>query len=45
MRQVGVLASLNQDERVWLEEVAVGDAVVKLGLDPGRQARLSIVRP
>ena len=39
MQQVGVLASLNHGERVWLEEVTVGEAVVKLGLNPGRQAR------
>src|SRR5579875_2900367 len=30
MAQVGALASLNEEEMVWLEEVPVGDAVVKL---------------
>jgi hypothetical protein len=44
MQQVGALASLNEEESVWLEEVAVGDAVVKLGLNPGRQARVRILR-
>lgn len=44
MRQVGVLARLNEDERVWVEDVAVGDAIVKLGLNPGGQARVRIVR-
>jgi DNA-binding IclR family transcriptional regulator len=44
MRQVSVLAGLNDDEKVWLERVAVGDAIVKLGLNPGRQARVHIVR-
>ena len=33
----------------WLkelgDEVAVGDAIVKLGLNPGRQGRVKIVRP
>jgi hypothetical protein len=44
MQQVGVLAALNDKERVWLEDVTVGDAVVKLGLNPGRQARVRILR-
>lgn len=44
MQQVGALASLNEQEQVWLEDVTVGDAVVKLGLNPGRQARVRIVR-
>lgn len=44
MAQVGVLASVNDAERVWLDEVAVGDAVVRFGLSPGRQARVQIVR-
>lgn len=44
MQQVGALAALNESEQVWLEEVAVGDAVVKLGLRPGRQARVRIIR-
>lgn len=44
MQQIGALAALNDDEHVWLEEVAVGRAVVKLGLRPGRQARVQIIR-
>jgi hypothetical protein len=44
MQQVGALAALNDSEQVWLEEVAVGEAVVKLGLKPGRQARVRILR-
>jgi hypothetical protein len=45
MQQVGALASLNDTEQVWLDEVAVGEAIVKLGLKPGGQARVRIVRP
>ena len=44
MQQVSALAALNEQEQVWLEEVTVGDAVVRLGLKPGRQARVRIVR-
>jgi hypothetical protein len=45
MRQVSVLASLNDnDERVWVQDVAVGDAIVKLGLSPGGQARVRFLR-
>jgi len=44
MQQVGALAGVNQDESVWLEDVAVGDAVVRLGLNPGGRARVRIVR-
>jgi DNA-binding IclR family transcriptional regulator len=44
MQQVGALAALNDSEHVWLEEVTVGDAVVRLGLRPGRQARVRITR-
>lgn len=44
MQQVSVMATLNDDERVWLEDVVVGDAVVRLGLNPGGQARVRIVR-
>ena len=44
MQQVGALAALNEQEQVWLEQVTVGDAVVKLGLKPGRQARVRIIR-
>jgi DNA-binding IclR family transcriptional regulator len=44
MQQVSVLATLNDDESVWVEEVTVGDAKVKLGLNPGKQTRMLIVR-
>lgn len=44
MQQVSALASLNEEEHVWLEQVVVGDATVHLGLKPGRQARVRIVR-
>ncbi|HWE11038.1 MAG TPA: hypothetical protein VG325_16945 [Solirubrobacteraceae bacterium] len=44
MQQVGALAALNDSEQVWLEEVAVGEAIVKLGLKPGGQARVRILR-
>ncbi|MGA9856425.1 MAG: hypothetical protein WBQ18_01110 [Solirubrobacteraceae bacterium] len=44
MQQVGALAALNENERVWLEDVCVGGAIVKLGLNPGRQARVRIIR-
>ncbi|HLH66225.1 MAG TPA: hypothetical protein VKV27_11020 [Solirubrobacteraceae bacterium] len=45
MAQVAALAALNEDERVWIERVVVGDAVVHLGLKPGGQAKVRIVRP
>jgi hypothetical protein len=44
MQQVSVLAALNEDERVWVDEVVVGDATVKLGLNPGGLTRMLIVR-
>jgi hypothetical protein len=44
MRQVSVLAPLNDFERVWIEDVVVGDATVRLGLEPGGRARVRIVR-
>lgn len=44
MRQVSAMAGLNDYERVWLEDVRVGDAVVKLGLNPRGLARVRIVR-
>jgi hypothetical protein len=44
MRQVSALASLNDVERVWIADVPVGDATVKLGLSPRGQARVCIVR-
>ncbi len=45
MEQISVLAPLNETEKVWLEEVAIGDAIVKLGLSPHGQARVRIERP
>jgi hypothetical protein len=45
MAQVSAIAPLNQHERVWLEDVHVGDAVVKLGLGPRGAVRLRFVRP
>jgi hypothetical protein len=44
MQQIGALAALNEHEQAWLEEVTVGEAIVKLGLKPGRQARVRIIR-
>jgi DNA-binding IclR family transcriptional regulator len=44
MQQVSTLAMLNDDERVWVDEVTVGDATVRLGLNPGRQGRVQIIR-
>ena len=44
MQQVSTLAMLNDDQRVWIDEVTVGDAIVKLGLNPGRQGRVKIIR-
>lgn len=44
MQQVGALAALNEREHVWLEDVPVGEAIVRLGLKPGRQARVHIIR-
>jgi hypothetical protein len=42
MRQVAALGQLNEYESVWVEEVAVGRSLVKLGLNPGGQARVLI---
>ncbi len=44
MSQVSAMAALNDDERVWLEDVAVGRAIVKLGLAPGGRVRVRILR-
>ena len=44
MQQVSALATLNRDARIWLEHVPVGDAIVQLGLNPGGQARVRILR-
>jgi hypothetical protein len=45
MQQISALAPLNETERVWVEEVVVGGAVVKLGLNPGGLTRMLIERP
>jgi hypothetical protein len=42
MQQVAALGQLNEHESVWVEEVAVGHSLVKLGLNPGGQARVLI---
>ncbi len=42
MQQVAALGQLNEHEHVWVEEVAVGASLVKLGLSPGGQARVLI---
>ncbi len=44
MRQVSATASRSGSERVWLEDVIVGDAVVKLGLSSEGEARVRIDR-
>jgi hypothetical protein len=44
MEQVSALAPLNDTDKVWLEDVPVGDATVKLGLNPSGQTRMLIVR-
>lgn len=44
MRQASVLAPLHEGEPVWLEDVSVGHAVVRLGLSPGGETRVLIVR-
>jgi len=42
MQQVAALGQVNEHDDVWLEEVAVGRSVVKLGISPGGQARVLI---
>jgi len=44
MQQVAALGQLNENESVWVDAVHVGDAIVKLGLRPGGQARVLIIR-
>lgn len=44
MQQVAALGPLNGNESVWVDAVPVGDAVIKLGLRPGGQARVLIIR-
>jgi hypothetical protein len=45
MQQVAAMAPLNETENVWIEDVVVGESIVKLGLKPGGEARVKIVRP
>jgi hypothetical protein len=44
MQQVSVIAGLNDTESVWVEDVKVGSDIVKLGLSPGGEARVRIIR-
>jgi hypothetical protein len=44
MQQVAVLGGLNEHESMWLDTVAVGDAIVKLGVAPNGQTRVLISR-
>jgi hypothetical protein len=45
MHQVCALAPLNDEDGVWLEDVTVGNAIVRLGLGRAGEARLRILRP
>lgn len=45
MAQVAALAPLNETESVWIENVAVGDSLVRLGLSPGGEGRVQIINP
>ena len=45
MQQVAALGLANDHDSVWLDAVQVGDAIVKLGISPGGQARVLILRP
>ena len=45
MQQVAALGQVNEHENVWLDAVPVGAAIVKLGISPGGQARVLILRP
>jgi len=45
MAQVAALAALNETESVWLENVAVGGSLVRLGLRPGGEGRVQIINP
>jgi hypothetical protein len=44
MRQVSVLAPLHDGEPIWLADVMVGGALVKLGLLTGGRTRVLILR-
>ena len=45
MAQVAALAPLNETESAWLENVAVGGSLVRLGLRPGGEGRVQIINP
>jgi hypothetical protein len=45
MAQVAALAPLNETERTWIENVVVGDSLVRLGLAPGGEGRVQIINP
>ncbi len=45
MAQVAVLAPLNETESAWIEDVAVGDSLVRLGLRPGGEGCVQIINP
>jgi hypothetical protein len=44
MQQVAALAPLNESGKLWIEDVAVGDTIVRLGLRPGGEALVRITR-
>ena len=44
-QQVAALGQANDHESMWLDAVPVGDAIVKLGISSGGQARVLILRP
>jgi hypothetical protein len=44
MQQVAALGLVNDDESAWLDAVAVGNATVRLGVAPGGQTRVQILR-
>jgi hypothetical protein len=44
MRQVAAIAPLHDGGPLWIEDVVVGDAVVKLGLGTAGTGRVRIVR-
>ena len=45
LAQVAALAPLNETETVWIENVTVGDSLVRLGLRPGGGGRVQIINP
>jgi hypothetical protein len=45
MAQVAALAPLNETGTSWIEDVPVGDSLVRLGLRPGGEGRVQIINP